>query len=175
MIPLHPAFASATCGTLTWSRISCNRRHELKLNGELVGEMTRPSIWSQSYLAETQHGQWKFRRAGFFATGAEIVDAASQQQIATFKSEWGSRGVLTFADGQVFGFTCRGWWRPVWTVTTESGQPVMQVDVREKTVELTANAAVPESRLSLLMMFTLYRILQAEEDAASAAVVAAIS
>ena len=51
----------------------------------------------------------------------------------------------------------------------------MQVDVREKTVELTANAAVPESRLSLLMMFTLYRILQAEEDAASAAVVAAVS
>src|SRR5579863_2594832 len=175
MIPLNSASATATSVALTWSRISCNRRHELKLNGELVGEMTRPSIWSQSFVAETQHGRWTFRRKGFFATGAEIVDAVTQQQIATFKSEWGSRGVLTFADGQVFGLTCKGWWRPVWTVTTESGQPVLQVDVREKAVEPAAAASLPEGRLSLLMMFTLYRILQAEEDAASAALVAAVS
>jgi hypothetical protein len=175
MIPLNPAFASATSGALTWSRISCNKRYELKLNGELVGEMTRPSIWSQSFVAGTHQGHWTFRRSGFFATGAEIVDAASQQQIASFKSEWGSRGVLTLADGQVFGFTCQGWWRPVWTVATESGQPVMSIDVREKTVELATGACVPENRLSLLIMFALYRIQRAEEDAASAVVVAAVS
>lgn len=175
MIPLNPAFASATSGALTWSRTSFNKHYGLKLNGELVGEMTRPSIWSQSFVAETQQSRWTFRRRGFFATGAEIVDAASQQQIASFKSEWGSRGGLTFADGQVFAFTCKGWWRPLWTVTTESGRPVMSIDVREKTVELAVGASLPESRLSLLIMFALYRIQQAEEDAASAAVVAAVS
>jgi hypothetical protein len=34
---------------------------------------------------------------------------------------------------------------------------------------------VSDSRLSLLIMFTWYRVLKAEEDAQSAAVVAAIS
>jgi len=83
--------------------------------------------------------------------------------------------VLTFTDGQSFAFACSGWWRPVWTVTTESGDPVLIAHVREKTVELPAGADVPEDRLALLIMFAWYRVLQAEEDASAAAVVAAVS
>jgi hypothetical protein len=42
---------------------------------------------------------------------------------------------------------------------------------REKTVDLPTSVAVPQSRLSLLIMFTWYRVPEAEEDAASAAMV----
>ena len=170
MIPL----SSAVSSELTWSRIPHSRNYELKLNDEVVGKLVHPSIWSSDFVAETEDGRWTLRRGGFLGTGSEIVDAASQQQIAAFKSAWGGSGALIFADGQSFYLKCRGWWHPVWSVTTESGQPVLELHTREKTVELPAGATVPESRLSLLVLFAWYRVLQAEEDAASAATVAAV-
>jgi hypothetical protein len=166
MIPI----SSAISGGLTWSKISWTRGYELRLNGDVVGRLERPSFWCSKFLAETQDGRWVFRRGGFLGTGAEILDAASEQPIATFKSGWGGgSGTLTFADGQAFHLQCKGWWRPVWTVTSEGGQPVLRLHTREKTVELPSGAVVPNSRLSLLTMFAWYRVLQAEEDEASAA------
>ena len=167
MIPI----SSANSSGLTWSKISWTRGYELKLNGEVVGKLERPSYWCSKFLAETQDGRWIFRRGGFLGTGAEILDAASEQPIAVLKSGWGGGGgTLTFADGQTYHLECKGWWRPVWTVIAESGQPVLRLHTREKTVELPAAAVVPGSRLSLLTMFAWYRVLQFEEDAASAAV-----
>jgi len=170
MIPLSSAVSSG----LTWSKIPRSRNHELRCNGEVVGTLARPRFWGAEYEAETEHGRWTFRRGGFLGTGAEIVDTTSGEAIARFKSSWSARGTLTFADGQTFRFECKGWWRPVWSVTTDGGQPVLLLHVREKTVELPAGAVAGESRLALLVMFAWYRILQAEEDAASAATVTMI-
>jgi len=167
MIPLSSAISSG----LTWSKISC-RNYELTLNGEVVGTLQRPSFWSSNFLAETQHGRWTFRRGGWLGSGAQIVDSASQQPIATLKSGWGCGGTLTFADGQTFHLESRGWWRPVWSVIAEGGETLLRLHTREKSVEVLTAAAAPDSRLSLLIMFIWYRVLQAEEDAASAAVVA---
>ena len=171
MIPISSAVSSG----LTWSKVSCNRSYELKLNHEVVGTLKRPSFWSSNFVAEAQNGRWTFRRGGWLGSGAQIVDPASQQAIATLTSGWGSGGTLTFADGQTFRLECHGWWRPVWSVIVEGGEPVLRLHTREKTVELLAGAAVPDSRLSLLIMFIWYRKLQAEEDAASAAMVAVIA
>jgi len=133
MIPLSPATTSATSGALIWSKISCNRQYELRRDGAVVGRLTRPSVWSQKFEAETPEGRWTFRRSGFWRNHAEIVDA-SGQVIASGKLGYGG-GVLTFADGQSFQVTNKGWWRPVWTVATDDGQPLLYVHVREKTVE----------------------------------------
>ena len=173
MIPLSSS--SAISGGLTWKKISCSRSYELKLNDQLVGRLERPSFWSSDFVAETQNGSWTFRRSGFLGNGAEVFDSVSQQPIASFKAEWGGGSTLTFADGQSFRLACKGWWRPVWSVIGEAGQPVLLLDVRDKTVEVPAAGAVPDSRLSLLIMFTWYRVLKAEEDAQAAAVVAAVS
>ena len=170
MIP----FSSAVSSRLTWSKIPHTRNYELKLNDEIMGTLVRSSCWSSKVLAEARDGGWAFRRGGFLGTGAEIADADSEQPIATFKSNWSAGGMLIFADGQTFHLKCKGWWRPVWTVTTEDGQLVLHLHTRDKTVELGRNAAVPSLRLSLLIMFAWYRVLQAEEDAASAAAVAVI-
>jgi hypothetical protein len=168
MIPL----SSAISGGLTWSNIAHNLGYELKLSGEVVGTLRRPGFFSSSYLADSQDGHWTFCRGGLLGTGAQILDSASQQQIATFQSVWGGGGALTFADGQTFHLECKGWWHPVWSVIGEDGQPVLHLHTREKTVDLPTGVNVPQNRLSLLIMFAWYRILQAEEDAASAAMVA---
>ncbi len=170
MIPV----SSAASGVLTWSNIPRSRNYELKLNGEIVGTSRHPSFWSSSFLAEAQAGSWTFSRGGWLGTGAAIVDPASGQQIAAFKSSWGGGGILTFADGQTFHLGCKGWWHPVWTVDAENGQPIAHLHTREKTVDVEAGSGVPDTRLSLLILFAWCRILQAEEDAASAAATAAV-
>ena len=171
MIP----FSSGVSGRLIWSKIPHTRNYELKLSDEIMGTLVRPSCWSSKFLADTPDGHWIFRRGGFLGTGAEIAGADSAEPVATFKSNWSAGGTLLFADGQTFHLRCKGWWRQVWTVTTEDGQLVLQLHAREKTVEVGTNAAVPSLRLSLLTMFTWYRVLQADEDAATAAAVAVVS
>jgi len=168
MIPL----SSATSRGLSWSNIAHSRGYELTLDGEVVGTLRRPGFFSSSFLAETQDGHWTFCRGGLLGAGAQIVDSASQQPIATFESVWGGSGSLTFADGQTFHLECKGWWHPVWSVIGEDGQAVLHLHTREKTVDLPTGVTVPQTRLSLLIMFAWYRILQAEEDGASAAMVA---
>ena len=168
MIP----FSSAISGGLTFSRIPRSRNYELKLNGEAVGTLVRPSFWCAKYEAETAHGRWTFRRGGFLSTGAEIVDANSNQPIAAFRSCFGLSGTLTFPDGQVFRLEHRGFWRPVWSVTTQSGQPILLLRTCDRSVELQAGALVTEDRRALLSMFTWYMVLKGEEEAAAAAVIA---
>ncbi len=172
MIPLSSS--SAISGGLTWSKIPHSRDYELKLNGEAVGTLRRPGWFSTSFLAETQAGNWTFRRSGCLGGGAEILDSPTKQPIANFKSSWGTGGGdLTFADGQTFQLKCNGWWRPVWSVLAESGQTLLQLHAREKTVEVQNTSAVPDSRLTLLILFGWYRVKVSEEDAAMAVVVAA--
>jgi hypothetical protein len=171
MIPL----SSAPSSGLSWTKLPRHQGYALNLNGEAVGSLRRTGFWSSKYLAETPSGRWTFRRGGCFGTGAQILDSTSQQPIATFKSKWGSGGALIFADGQMFHLRCKGCWRPVWSVIAESGETLLCLHVREKTVEVPAGAVMPNSRLALLILFTRYRALQAEEDAASAATVTVIA
>jgi hypothetical protein len=171
MIPLSTATASANSGALTWTKISCNRQYELKRDGVVVGRLTRPSLWSQKFVADTQDGRWTFRRSGFWGTSCEIVDA-SGRVVASCRAGYG-RSLLTFTDGPTFHFAHKGWRRPVWTVRSDNGQPLLYVHRRENTVDLAATASVAD-RLTLLSMFVWYRILQEEEDAASVAVMVAV-
>ncbi len=161
MIPLSIVVSSG----FTFSR-NC-RGFELKQNDKIVATIRQQSVWSSNFLAATSNENWIIRRGGFWGNKAEIVDAASQQPIAYFQSAWGGKGTLTFADGQT-----RGWWHPVWTVATETGQSLLQLHTREKVVRLHDTAALPESRLLLLVLFTLYRVRQAEDAAAAASAAA---
>jgi hypothetical protein len=168
MIPISSAISSG----LTWSNLAHNQGYELKLNGDVVGTLRHPGFFSSNFLAETQHAGWTFCREGLLGTGTEILDSASQQPVARFESGWNGGGTLTFADGQTFHLECKGWWHPVWSVIGEDGQAVLHLRTREKSIDLPTGVAVSPTRLSLLIMFACYRILQAEEDLASAAMVA---
>lgn len=167
MIPL-----SAASGSLQFSKTS-QRNYELKLNGEVVGALSRPSLWSQKFVAQSQDGRWIIRRSGFFAT--EIVDADSERQIALCKWNWCDKGQLTFADGQTYRVGHEGFWRPVWTVIKENSEVVLQLRTREKAANVPATNTLPRGRIALLSMFAWYCVLKTQEDAATVAVSAAIS
>jgi len=166
MIPLSTVVSSGFTFSSNW------RGFELKREGQIVAILRRPSMWSSTFEASSSHQNWIIVRSGFWGNRAEILEAASKQPIANFKSGWGGKGTLSFADGQTFLVVTRGCWHPVWTVTTEAGQPVLQLHTREKSVELCDTVMLAESRLTLLLLFTLYRVRQAEEAAAAATVAA---
>src|SRR5215831_20789726 len=166
MIPLSTAVSGG------FSFTSNSRGFELKQGDRMVATLNRPRIWSSEFIAAMAGQEWMIHRSGFWGNKGEILNVASQLQIAVFKFGWGGKGDLVFADGQTFLVVTRGCWHPVWTVTTESGDPVLQLHTREKSVELHNTAAVSASRISLLVLFTLYRVRQAEEAAAVAAAAA---
>ena len=169
MIPI----SSAISGGMVWSKTPYTRGYELKRNGEIVGTLRRKSFWSSDFQAESAHGSWKFRRTGCFLTGTEIVDSNSGVRIAILKPNWTGGGTLAFSDGLTFRLTSKGFWRPVWTVLADSGQPVLSIHWREKTVDLPRELHLSEDRLILLTMFAWHIMRQTSEDAASAAVAVA--
>jgi len=174
MTPL-PTLASTVSTRFTWSTLPNSRGFELTRNGEILGTLRRPTIWSQNVFATTPGGDWIFCPCGFWRTEIEIVEADSRLTLARFKRKWSRSGTLAFADGQIFHLDYKGAWRPRWTVTNETGEPVLSLRSRDKSVEVGKGLAISESRLALLILFTLCRVRQAQEDAASAAMVAVIA
>jgi len=162
MIPI----SSAISGRLVWSKAPGKHGYELKHNGEIVGSLQRTSFGS--FQAESVHGNWKLRRTGCFST--EIVDLNSDTRIAVVNSHW-SGATLEFSDGRTFRLIYKGFCRPVWTVLTDSGQTVLSLDSREKTVALAKELALPEDRLILLAIFAWHVMQQTSEDAALTAAV----
>ncbi|HVI07819.1 MAG TPA: hypothetical protein VND65_05945 [Candidatus Binatia bacterium] len=180
MIPLSPAASGDPAWgdgsanlprTINWIR---TRKSELALSGEATGTLHKASFWSECYWAETPAGRWKFRRAGFLMSGAEIVDEVSGQTVAIYKAGWGRKGVLTFTDGEMYELSASGLLRPVWAVTTGDGEQLMRLHSRSRTAELSA-ATERNRRTALLLLFALYRMLQAQEDASSAVLVAGLA
>lgn len=165
MIPIS---SGVPCGPV-WSKTPHKPGYELKRNGEIVGSLQRTSLWSSEFQAESHRGSWRFRRTGCFHTGREIVDLNSDTRIATLKPNWSGGGLLVFSDGLTFRLTCKGFWRPVWTVLADNGQPVLSVHSRAKTVRLPKELHPYQDRLILLVIFAWYMVQQASEDAASAA------
>jgi len=168
MIPIQPV-----CGEFNWRQLPRNRGYELTLNGEFAGSLRHPTISSTACEASTPSCNWTFLRTGFWGTGTEIVDSASRQHVATFQPAWNNRGTLIFADGQSFSLECKGIWHPTWTIKSSAGESVGWLHMREKTAEIAPGAVLDAERQMLLVMFLLYRVLQAEEDAAIVAVAAA--
>jgi len=159
----------------SWSKIPCNRGYELKQNGELVGTLERPSMWSAIFIATTAGAKWIFRRSGFWRDGTSIFEAGSEQPIAVFKGTWPNRGVLRFSDGQTLTIECKGFFHPTWTLRSETGEAILRLQARERIAAVDSQVMLPDRRLSLLVLFMLYRLGQAEEDAAAVAVAAAAS
>jgi len=159
----------------SWSKIPCDRGYELKQDGELVGTLERLSVWSSTFVAATAGCKWIFRRSGFWRGGIEIFEAGSEQPIAVFQGTWPNRGVLRFSDGETLTVQCKGFFHPTWTLRSQTGEAVLWLEAREKTAAVGGKAILPERRLRLLVLFMLYRLGQAEEDAAAVAVAVAAS
>ncbi len=167
MIPI----SSALSGGLYWSKIPHQRGFQLNSNGDIVGSLRPTNFWATQLQAESSHGSWTFRRTGCLWTGTEIIDANSGASIAVFKANWSGGGTLAFSDGMTFRISCKGFWRPVWTVEAENGQMALRLHSRGKTVELPEKGHFSEDKLSLLAIFVWHTMRRAEEEAASTSAV----
>jgi hypothetical protein len=171
MIPRSSTLSATLSGELRSANVTWTehwRGYELKINNAVVATLQQPSFWSSDIVASTIGGTWDFRTFGVLNRRVEILDAATRQLCATIETSWGGRTTLTFADGQTFELEASGWWHPVWSVTGSDGTTVLQLHKRERSVEVTNGAHVPNDRLLL----TLYRIRQADQDASAAAIAA---
>ena len=166
--------ASSVPIALTWTSLPNNRGYEIWQQDEVIGTLLRPGPTSSDFRAEAGRGKWIFRRSGFLGSGATVFEMQTQQPIATFRSSWRMQGVLSFADGVVFHVECKGMRRPVWSISNKNHETVFELHAHEKIIGNRMIAGISEERLMLLAMFALYRVLQAEEDAASAAIVAVV-
>jgi len=75
--------------------------------------------------------------------------------------------------GPLSASECKGFCHPTWTLRSEIGEAVLSLHAREKTAEADGRVILPAGRLPLLVLFTLYRLRQAEADAAAVAAAAA--
>ena len=167
---MHP-LSTAVSPAFTWCDLPRNAGIELKRHNELASTVTRAGTYSSDYIATTPNGTWTFHRSGLMGTGVEILDSNSHQRLASYKSHWGARGTLTFADGESFHLECHGLWHPVWKVTTMNGELVLSLHTREQFVDVPDESNIAANRLSALVTFLVSRVRQAEEDTASSAMV----
>jgi hypothetical protein len=156
----------------SWTRLPHNRGYELKHNSQVIGTVQHSPHWASDFVAASASSEWTFRRAGFLGVGATILDAHSQETIATFKAVWPNRGTLVFSDHQKFDLHCKGLWDPLWTIRGQAGEIIVSLHGREETISFGDLRSIKEERLVLMIMFALYRLQQAEEYAASTAMVA---
>ena len=83
--------------------------------------------------------------------------------------------MLRFFGGQTLTLECKGFCHPTWTLRSQTGEAVPWLHAREKTAEVDRTVTLPEGQLPLLVLFTLYRLREAEQDAAAVSVAAAAS
>jgi hypothetical protein len=159
---------STTASQLTWSKIK-KAGWELQCEGTTVGSLQRTSFWKSEYQATTADGNWTFRRHCGFRSTTEILDSRGTQ-VAVFRQDWQGGGKVSFFDGQTFQIKSKGLWRPICTVSANSG-PVFSIDVRAKTI--TSDRQLSNERITLLMVLTWHVIQQVSEDAATTAVIVA--
>ena len=154
---------------MLWSKQG-KGRYELRSGTALFGSVQRRGWCAREFSADSSSGNWIIRRVGL-GLRTEIYLAGGEGPIASFKPGWSSGGLLTFADGQTFRLSARGFLRPIWTVSSENGRQILAVDHRGKSVTVRAAENLEPQRLALLALFTWCRILQASEDAAVVAFV----
>ena len=138
---------AAVLSPYSWSKIPRHRGYELKQNGELVGTLERPSMWSAIFIASAVGTKWIFRRSGFWRGGIEIVEAGSEQPIAVFQGTWTNRGVLRFSDGHTLTVECKGFCHPTWTLRSQTGEAVLWLRARERIAEVDSKSMLPDRRL----------------------------
>ena len=165
---------SAVSSDFSWTSLPRNHGYEIRQQGEVTGTLLRPGPTSCDFLAETGQGKWIFRRSGFLGTNAAILEMETHRIVATFSPSWRMQGVLSFVDGTVFHVECKGVWHPVWSISRDNREVILSLHAQEQIIERRALPDISEERFMILAMFALSRILQAEEDAASAAIVAVV-
>ena len=159
---------------LTWVKSRIKGRHQLSVDGPILGSLQRVGFWKSVTQAEFKGRTWSFQRCGLART--VIMEEPGTRPVAEFKTNWLGGGILTFNDGESFQLTAKGFWRPVCSWLNGEGKRLLEVVPHEKRVRVTGPAGAEawncqSDKLPVLIMFSWHQILETNDDAAAAAAV----
>jgi hypothetical protein len=155
---------------LTWVKSKGKGRYELTANGSVLGTLQRVGFWKPASHTEFKGQSWSFQRSGL--AGTNVLQYPGERLVAEFKANWLGGGMVTFADGQQFQLTAKGFFRPVWSLIDDHSQRIMEITPHNKSVVLFGTAAEnyqADSHVPVLIMLSWHQILQANDDAAAVA------
>lgn len=162
---------------LQWtSRGVFKRSFELRTDdGELLGTMTRPSMWRSLMEVEAPGNRWTFERTGFFRRHIVIRSVGTGEEPAEFHYHL-QNGRLEFPDGRVVYWRQSNWMGTKWSWVTADGEPIVGFKTKgilqfNADIHLDTEAAQTKS-LSLLVFLGWYIINLYQEDSAAVSVVA---
>ena len=158
---------------LQWARASWwKRAYELHSGDEILAKFY-PSKETRSMIGEAADGRWSFKRRSFWSRDIIVTDLSSQAEIAIIRR--GRNKSLTFSDGRLFTFPKTSFWHNDWIWLNNEGTTLMHFKHGKHLVVEPSAPPLPELSLLVIAGWYLLVLTKEEEDASTAAVVAAIS
>ena len=168
MQPLNTSVAA----TLQWFKPSWRKQqYELRDGAAVVATLTING-WMNAATGATMQAIDRLQRVGFWKQHITINDGTTGAPLATYVPHWsGSRGELTFVNGEVYRRTQHGFWRPETEWIDAQGQWLCRATANwQSKMRVTLNpetAARPA--LGLLLVLTQYLMAVAATEAATVA------
>ena len=159
--------------TLIWVRSRMTRReYNILANGELVGALRWPSLWSSLAMVETAGKRWTFQRFGLLRRKMCVRADGQSTDEAVFLSGWWGRGILELGAGRRYRWQRQGFWHPWWMFLDEQDIPVVQCRSQLALFRGGGRIEIAPSLLQhpdvpLLVLLGVYRVIERRRRAAA--------
>jgi hypothetical protein len=157
-----PPIAESSGQTLRWTQPRAGRRtYELRTETDIVATLSWRA--DSSAAAEDAHGQWTFKRAGFWHPRVTVCAAGSEGAVAVFSARWTGTGTLELPAGHRVHWSATHAWQAA------DGTSLVQITSRQRltrldgTVEI-APAAAGVADLGLLVLLGWYLVVMQAQD-----------
>ena len=154
-----------------WQQPEAFRRfHELNCDGEVLCTLQFAGGCGSLARAESAHGRWTFKRAGFLSPRITIRKAGDTADFAVFLPKWTGGGELRFTAGPVYNLKSLSFWGGDWAFENQRGETLLALHgphgFLKSQGELLVNQAGDPADLTLLAALAWYTCLLMREDAA---------
>ena len=113
-------------------------RYELHHGGACIATLGFRSAAGSLATGESEDGCWTFKRTGFWQTRATVRQCGSNDDVgAVDLGVWTSGGVLALPDDRRYALAAN-LWSTRFTISTESGEPVVQYRLEVDTLHLSS-------------------------------------
>jgi hypothetical protein len=168
--------------TLEWRESrTVKRQDELCFGDHLVATLQWDGWGSTFAIGHARAGSWTFERPRLLSKEVQVhIAGAKGSSVVAFVPGWTEEGTLYFADGRTMHWQSRNFWQTTWALVDAEGGTVARFDdtsgfLEQRTIAQTYNAGLSEADRAMLLILGRYlMVLQAQDRAAMAAVMAAV-
>jgi hypothetical protein len=169
--------------TLEWRESrTVKRQDELCFGDHLVATLQWDGWGSTFATGRARAGSWTFERPRLLSKEVQVhVAGAKGPPVAVFVPGWTEEGTLSFADGRTMNWQSRDFWQTVWAFVDAEGKAVARFDdisgfLKQRTAVQTYKVGLDEADRAMLLILGHYlMVLQAQDRAATAAAIGAVT